>query len=446
MQPDLCGPQEQGEATCARDAQQLSVTSATVLYIGAVLGPALLIAPGLAVLVAGPASVLAWAVLVVISAPLAATFCSLGVRYPTRGGVTHYVTAAFGRTAGAAAGWCFVTGVMIGAPTMSVVGGQYVTALLGGGKATTLLSAAAILTSVLLANAGGLRATSQFQTAAVGVLCALLLTALVTALPRGNAGAWTPFAPHGYLAVGKAASLLMLCFVGWEAMSSLTGRLPQPRRDLPRAMAAALVVVSALYVALALATVSTMRANATSAVPLADLMSVGLGHVGRQATMVIATLLTFGTVNAYVAGASAMAASLSETDLAPRWFAGPLGRANRRLLLPIAVIGSGVGCLLGFDRLDVGGLVSAASALFVAVYVAGTAAGRRLLTGRSRKVAVLCCAFMIGVLLFCGWFALVPLALVAAACTWVRWRRNTPGAPASSRSRRCLRKVVPDEG
>lgn len=403
--------------------RRLTVTSASVLYIGAVLGPALLIAPGLATHVAGPASLVAWILLVAISAPLAGIFCVLGVRYPASSGVAHYARAAFGGVAAAMTGWCFVAGVMIGAPTMAVVGGQYVTALVGGGKATTLVSAAVILTCVITGNAIGLRTTSRVQTWVVAVLGALLVTALVTALPKADARAWSPFAPHGYLAVGKAANLLMLCFIGWEALSSLTGRLAQPRRDLPRAIAASLVVVSVLYLALAVATISTTRTHAGSAVPLADLMSVGLGRAGADATAVIATLLTFGTVNAYVAGACGMAASLAGEGLAPRWLAGPPTGPSRRLLAPMALLSVGLGCLFGFDRLGLAGMVSAASALFVAVYVAATAAAARLLAGRYRSLAILCLGAMLVVLSFSGLFALVPACIAGAAGGWLRLHR-----------------------
>ena len=64
----------------------LSTRSATALYVGAVLGPGVLILPSLAAEAAGPASVLAWAALLALSVPLAITFAVLGVRQPEAGG------------------------------------------------------------------------------------------------------------------------------------------------------------------------------------------------------------------------------------------------------------------------------------------------------------------------------------------------------------------------
>ena len=65
----------------------LSTRSATALYVGAVLGPGVLILPALAAEAAGPASVIAWVGLLALSAPLAITFAALGVRQPEAGGV-----------------------------------------------------------------------------------------------------------------------------------------------------------------------------------------------------------------------------------------------------------------------------------------------------------------------------------------------------------------------
>ena len=101
----------------------LSTRSATALYVGAVLGPGLLIVPALAAEAAGPASLVAWAALLVLSAPLAATFAALGVRFPEAGGTAAYVRAAFGRRPGAVTGWWFLVGVVLGAPAVAVRGG-----------------------------------------------------------------------------------------------------------------------------------------------------------------------------------------------------------------------------------------------------------------------------------------------------------------------------------
>src|SRR5690349_4150064 len=69
----------------------LTVLQGAALYVGAVLGTGVIALPALAADIAGPASLLAWLALVLLSAPLAATFAALGARYPDAGGVATYV-------------------------------------------------------------------------------------------------------------------------------------------------------------------------------------------------------------------------------------------------------------------------------------------------------------------------------------------------------------------
>ena len=98
----------------------LSTRSGTALYVGAVLGPGVLLIPSLAAEAAGPASVVAWGALLALSAPLAAVFAALGVALP-RGGRHGGVRARRLRAAaGAVTGWWFLAGVLLGAPAVAL--------------------------------------------------------------------------------------------------------------------------------------------------------------------------------------------------------------------------------------------------------------------------------------------------------------------------------------
>src|SRR6266702_3903887 len=63
----------------------LTTARGAALYIGALLGPGLLLLPGLAAAEAGPASVLAWAALLILSGLFAVVFGSLGRGFPSAG-------------------------------------------------------------------------------------------------------------------------------------------------------------------------------------------------------------------------------------------------------------------------------------------------------------------------------------------------------------------------
>ena len=135
-------------------ATGLSTPAGIALYVGALLGPSLLLLPGLAARIAGPASLVAWALLLVLSGLLARVFMVLGRTLPGAEGVVGYTRAGFGPGrlgAGAArvVGWCFLAGVVLGAPVVCLIGAGYVADLVGGGPTTTVLLAAVLLAAVV---------------------------------------------------------------------------------------------------------------------------------------------------------------------------------------------------------------------------------------------------------------------------------------------------------
>jgi len=414
-------------------AGALSTRTAVALYLGALLGPGVLILPALAAEAAGPASVVAWAALLAISAPLAFVFAALGVRQPEAGGTAAYARTAFGARAGAITGWWFLAGVVVGAPAVALIGGFYVAELLGTGREGAIAAAGGMIAAVAAANAVGLRATARLQLGLAAVLAALLLVAVVSALPESRGEHWSPFAPHGWAAVGTAASLLMLSFVGWEAGSHLVSGLADPARQLPRAIFAALGTMTVLYLGLAVATVGVLGTAAPSDVPLADLMGAGLGRTGRTVTAVLAVLLTMGTMNAYVAAAGNLAGALAAEGIAPRAFA-----RRGRVLVCFAGASAVLLVPLAARAVDVDALVAGCSACFLAVYAMATAAGSRLLGGPVRWAARGGLVAALVVLGFSGAYLLLPLA-VAAGCRLAlrgaaRPRAATPDACGSRRA------------
>jgi amino acid efflux transporter len=401
----------------------LSVPRGAALYIGALIGPGLLLVPSLAAQTAGPASILAWAALLALSAPLAVTFAALGARHPVAGGVSAYVREAFGATAAAVTGAWFIAAVVFGGPAVALIGGYYVADLTGSGTPVAVAVGLAMYAVVLGANAVGLRVSSGFQLALSAVLVAIVAVAVGTAVPTRATHNWTPFAPHGWWAVGTAANVLIWLFIGWEAMAQLAGEFRDPARDLPRAVALAFGVIAALYAGLAVATIVATRASG-SRVPLADLIGVGFGRAGRDATAVLAVALTMGTMNVYTGSAAKLAATLAAERALPGWLGGDAGGSvPRRPLLALAVTGSCLLVALAAGAGSTAGLVRATSACFIAVYLLALASATRMLAGRLRAAALIALALVCAVAVFSSTYLLVPAAAAVVSLALRRMGR-----------------------
>ena len=399
------------------------------LYVGALVGPGVLLVPSLAAETAGPAAVIAWIGLLALSLPLAVTFATLGVRHPVPGGVTAYVQEGFGRHAAAVTGIVFLTAVVLGGPAVALIGGYYVADLAGGGNAVAVPTGLAMYAIVLGTNAFGVRVSSGVQLGLTAALVLVVLVAIATVLPGRATDGWTPFTPHGWWAVGTAANILAWLFFGWEAMAQMAGEFRDPKRDIPRAIALAYGTIAVLYLGLAVASITVV--TGTSRVPLADLLETGLGSAGRDATALLAVALTMGTMNVYLGGAAKLAATLAQEGALPRWLAA-VGQHSipRRPLGALAVAGGALLALLAADLLRPDDLIRATSACFVAVYVLTLGAATRILAGRARAIAVLALVLVTVVTLFSGAFLAVPVAVaVATLATRIRAaRRLRPAA------------------
>jgi amino acid efflux transporter len=436
---------------------RLTAVQGTAMYVGVVLGTGVIALPALAAEVAGPASLLAWLALAVLSAPLAATFAALGARYPDAGGVATYARLAFGERAAAVVGWCFYLSVPVGAPAAGLWVGGYVEAAVGGGTTTTVVTAVALLLFAAIANSFGIQVTGRVQLALAGVLVVFLLVAVGFSLPHAELANLRPFAPHGWLAIGPAAALLVWCFVGWEAVTYLTAEFRRPARDVPRATAAAVVIVSLLYFTVAFATIAVLGpAAAGSDAPLGDLMAAGLGGNARGLAAAAALLLTLGVLNAYFAGAARLGAALARDRAFPGWIAPARGGTTGRLVrgrrdsirdrnerqegsggdgLGERVPRRSLGLLTGMALaalavdvlLDVGlsPLVFLTNGLFVTVYVVGAAAAVRLLPARTRAraAAMVSLAVVALLLVMTGPYLVWPLLVTFATLLYLRFRR-----------------------
>ena len=403
-------------------ARSLTTSGGVVLYIGALLGPGLLLLPGLAAAKAGPASILAWIGLLALSGLLAVVFAALGVALPSAAGVNAFAEAGLGSWAGRAVGWCFLAGIVTGAPIVSLIGGTYLAELLGGGRWVAAGAAGVLLIMVVAVTFGGMRASSGVQLALVTLMIVIVAVAVAGSAVHADAANWTPFAPHGWPAVGSAAAVLMLSFVGWEAVAPLTARFANPRRQLPQVITFAFAITSALYLALAVVTIAALGPNADTAVPLAALLVLALGPVGTTLAALAAVLLTLATTNAYLTGAAALARSLTsrqpETgsptrprrDPPPTW-----------LLVTILTCGAMMNALTGV--LDAASLVTVPTTFFLTVYLGCTLAACRLLSGAARVAAACATTAVTIVLGFTGW-ALIPAAGVTLVAIAARSARS----------------------
>lgn len=415
---------------------QIGMPQAIALYIGAVLGSGILIVPGLAAEMAGPASLLAWGLMTLLILPMALSMGFLSAKYPNAGGVSHFVTLAFGERAGSLTGWFFLMSVPIGAPVAALTGAGYMTAAMGWGEPTRIGLAALMLALGLGMNVVGMSLAGKVQIAVVVAIIAVLVCAFGTALPHMERAAFTPFAPHGWLNVGRSAAILFWCFIGWEAVSHLSEEFKDPQRAAIKGITIAAVIVGTLYFLSALATVGTgSYLDGAASAALVRMISGPLGRWGGLTAGLTGMFICTATIIAYAGAASRVGYAMARQGSAPAW----MGRMSRRFHTPIGALMFLLLCfiavmsLYGSGLLSLTTLITFPNATFILTYIGGCAAGVRLLKGSRFGSAVSWISLIatVAVFPFTGMAIGYPLVICLVYGLFVLWRSRANRVPAS---------------
>ncbi|MBK4217654.1 amino acid permease [Paracoccus caeni] len=99
----------------------------------------------------------------------------------------------------------------------------------------------------------GSRESARANAIMVIIKLGVLTLFIAIALSAFNSENFTPFAPHGFAGVSAAAGSIFFTFVGLDAVSTAGEEVKDPRRNLPRAIILALIIVISFYLLVALA-------------------------------------------------------------------------------------------------------------------------------------------------------------------------------------------------
>ncbi|WP_412540181.1 amino acid permease [Longispora sp. K20-0274] len=403
---------------------RLSYAQGAAMFTGVVLGTGVLILPGHAARIAGPASLVSWLAVSLLSVPLVYALVRLAIRFSDFGGVATIVQRAFGRTAGALIGWFFFAQIAVGWSVVSLTGAGYVGAPLGWSRGAQYLFALGFMVVPVVLNLLGLKVSGYASLVFSGAVLLLLVVTIVFAVPHVRAEAFHPALPHGASSVGAAAVLVFWAFLGWESLTSL---VPEFRRtsDVMRATWTSLAVISVVYLALAFVTIGTetYRSTAGSDAPLATLMNTSIGLGAGVTTGVVACVICAGVINVYLASAARLGYALARDGVMPGWLRALSGRGvPYRSTLFLFCSNVVVLAVSYYGDVSVGRLILAPTTLGICVYVLVTLSCVRLLWSDplGRWASIVAAASCLAVVPFAATALLVP-AVVTVLCLGYLW-------------------------
>lgn len=262
-------------------ARVLGPVRATGLGAGSMLGAGIFVAVGPVVGRAGDAAVAAVLLAATVAGLNATASARLARRMPAAGGTYVFARERLGPTWGHLAGWVFVVGKTASCAAMALAVGAH----LWPDHATSAAILAVV--ALTLVDLAGARRSADALTASAA-LVVLVVGGSVLLLLEGGAVV-APASPTDGLDVVQAAALLFFAFAGYARLATLGEEVRDPERTIPRAVTISFVVVTALYLLVALAVSRTLPADVASSSDraLADAVDT-LGHPALS-TVVAAT-------------------------------------------------------------------------------------------------------------------------------------------------------------
>lgn len=318
---------ETPDATGQARTGSITVTSATAIGVGGMMGAGLYTLVGLASTTAGVWVPLAFLVGGAVTVFSVYSYAKLGARYPSRGGAAQFLIRCFGD--GVIAGGLNVfqfLGWIIAMALYCAGFAGYLRALLPwhtpewSGKAIGI----GLIVAVVAVNLIGTKFVGRSEIFVVTVELAILAVFVVLGLTRADPGRFADNGGHSWLGIFFAAGLLYVTYEGFGVVTNSAADMRDPARELPRAMFQALGIVMVVYVLVSAVIVMTLTLPTMAADQghvLSDAGEQMLGRVGFVVIGVAALLATASGVNATMFGDANLAYMVAKTGELPADFA-----------------------------------------------------------------------------------------------------------------------------
>jgi len=244
----------------------------TMFGVGATVGTGIFFVLSEAVPESGPAVVLSFIIAGVAAGLAAICYAELASAVPVSGSTYSYAYTTLGEVMAMVVAACLLLEYAVSTAAVSVGWSQYVNKLLSNFLGYSLpqelsaapwdtapgwinLPAVILVTLCALLLIRGASESATVNAVMVVIKLGVLIMFAVIAFTAFDSDRFASFAPFGAAGVGAAAGTIFFSYIGLDAVSTAGDEVKDPQRTMPRAILAALVTVSSVYILVTLAAV-----------------------------------------------------------------------------------------------------------------------------------------------------------------------------------------------
>ncbi len=306
------------------ESGQVSLAGALSIGIGGMVGGGIFAVLGLAALLGGGATPLAFLIAGIVALLTAYSYAKLSVTYPSRGGTVIFIDKAFGINffSGSSNNLLWIS-YIVALALYAVAFGNYAATFFGDEPNQLLLHiliTAAIILPTLL-NLMNAELISKAETYIVVFKLAILILVIIAGMSSVNVANLSPSTWKPIPQIVAAGMLILVAYEGFELISNAAEEIKDYKKTLPKAFYSSVIFVIILYVLIAIVTVGTLspqEIQESADFALAQAAEPSLGQIGFTLVAVSAVLATFSAINATLYGASRLSFVIAtEGELPP---------------------------------------------------------------------------------------------------------------------------------
>ncbi|MFJ9692924.1 amino acid permease [Kitasatospora sp. NPDC101183] len=364
------GAPEEGGRSGIHLRRTVGLWQLSSIGIGATIGTGIFFVLGTAVPDAGPAVILSFVIAAVTAGLTALCYAEMASAIPVSGSSYSYAYATLGEGVAFGVGICLLMEYGVSASAIAVSWAEYLNKFLDlafgfripeqlsgapGGGHWFNLPALLLVAMVCFLLVRGVSESVKVNAAMVATKIVILLLFVGVALTGFHSGNLTPFMPLGIGGVQVAASSIFFSFIGLDAVSTAGEEVKNPRRTMPMAIIISLVVVTLLYILVALAGIGAQSWTQFKGqeAGLAQILQDITGQSWPAMIFAVGAVISIFSVTLVVIyGQTRILYAMGRDGMLPKRFAEVSPRTGTPVWNTI-VVGLGVGALAAFVPLTV---------------------------------------------------------------------------------------------
>jgi len=293
----------------------LNYPTILLITINAIMGTGIFFLPAVGAKHAGPASLISWIIMALVSIYIAMCFGELTSMYPKAGGVYEFCKHAYGRFTSFIMGWATLIAGNI-TIAMLVVGAIHYLLPFDLPQVKIPISLAFIFIFNYIAYKGMKTSSVMLVTFAfitLGTIAGLIFPGLF----HFQASNLTPFFVFPASAILITIFFIAETFFGWETATFLAEETKDGKRVMPKVLILGTVLIGLIATVFVFTSIGSINWSifGQSSAPLMDLGMLYYGDFGRQIFTLLVYLAIIGSVAGWIVSAPRLVLAMSRDRL-----------------------------------------------------------------------------------------------------------------------------------